>query len=539
MGTLKEEALALGDKLLSKDGKKAALAEWAKIKTGLCDGREPTEDALRHLDASDLKGAGVTVVFAKAWAKLFSGAMDDDTVFVAANASKYKGVHLATFYAANTNDAALNLEIDNRAKDGEWVIAIEGKVYPEQSGQFLDWLTAGDEPPRAIKVDGKKVTPVKRGAERVGKKHREDPSTGGQRLPVDNISKFTRVDFTDVSHECCQLYRVALSYELRNAGTISRREMARSMVGKRPDDFAEIMPDAFEAYETQREQGTLPSLLLSEETPPANPPVQYRDGRPPHPRENYDRSGGPPFPPAGGEREIPTGPKVYLPTDAQLNEVYHAIVTMGMHRDGLTIGIDGETIYSVPTMTDSATQIRKDLFTFRDMGMLTTGKVPIHQYIENAARFAGLRPLARVLTAALSPTTRSPLLYVVGMESSPEAWQKLQTQLALALQSGAIRLAEAVRAGEDRAAHHRFHMGTADIILGLVSGTTLLEVAALASDRRLLPVLLGPSQWKSSALKGLVVMPRNEQPLSAMSTHEQDQAYSDIATEVMSRVQVG
>lgn len=534
MATLKEQALALGDKLVSKEGKRTALSEWGKIKVGLCDGKEPTEEALRHFDAADLKGAGVTVVFAKAWAKLFSGAMDDDAMFVAANVSKYKGVHLATFYAANQNDAALNLEIDNRTKGNEWVIAIEGKVYPEQSGQFIDWLAADDEPPRAIKVDGKKVPPVKRGAERVGKKHREDPSAPGERLPVDLVSKVTRCNFDGVSPRCCQLFRVALSYELRGEGEMAKRDMARRMVGLSPEDLSDVMPDAYEAFEKMLEKNTLPDLLLSDQPTPTGPSVQYRDGLPPHPPP---RAIPPTFPPAGGEREIPTG-HVYIPTEEQLREVYDVLLRLDSDRETYLLGIDPYVSSGIRTASNHADQLMIDLNTLRSVGQTLSEQVPIRQYIANALRCAGPRAEALTLKAALAPRAIK-TVYVVGAEHAPDALAKLKEHLILAVRTGVLRIIDAPDFGEDRATHRRYHLGTANIILGLVTAASLTDVLDLVGDRRLIPILVGSSVWKQTDLANLTPLPRDGRPISTLPSHMQDQAYSSIAMDVMLRAKAG
>lgn len=263
---MKKQAIEMGAKLLATDGEKVAADAWEKMKAGLFGGKEPTDDALKLFDADDLKGAGVEPVLAKAWGKLFAGsvAAAEDATFKAKKASRYTPGDLARFYAANADDAALNTEIDSRTM-AEWVIAVDGKVNADESAKFLAWNIAGDEPPRAVKVNGVRIAPVRRGMEKATKKHAEDPSAPGHRLPVDGVSKVTGAAFATMTPACRKLYRVALSHELRGANVLVLREYARKLSGDvKVMDFEEVLPDAFEVYTSKALTNTLPALEIED-----------------------------------------------------------------------------------------------------------------------------------------------------------------------------------------------------------------------------------------------------------------------------------
>jgi hypothetical protein len=275
---MRSDAIEMGEKLLGASGRKLAEAEWSKMKSALFGGQEPTTEALTHFDANDLLSVGVTPIFAKAWGKMFATSATPGPTqaagipeaeqadgFKVKRARKYSGLALATFYSRAHDDDALNAEIDRRTGGEPWVIAVAGKVLPEPSSRFIDWLAAGDEPPRAVQVDDEKVVPVARGRERQARTFQEDPSAPGERLPVDNISKVTGCDFTDVDHECRQLFRVGLGYELHGASVREKRATARSMVKKTPKDLSEDLPDAYGEFRRRLAAGTLPRLELAEE----------------------------------------------------------------------------------------------------------------------------------------------------------------------------------------------------------------------------------------------------------------------------------
>lgn len=278
---MKTQAIEMGVTLLATGGKEAAEAAWEKMKAGLFAGQEPTDAALKHFDADDLRGAGVDAVFAKPWAKLFAGSATPtvDDRFKPKKASSYTPHDLVRLYAANDSDPALNDEIDGRTME-PWVIAVESKVIIEESAKFLAWNIAGDEPPRAVKVNGVRVAPVKRGMEKAAKRHAEDPSAPGARLPVDGISKVTGCDFSTMTLPCRKLFRVALSYELRGVGVLTMRDYARRMSSPtaKPETFEEALTDAFEAYKRMESAGSLPDLEIQEGY--EGPPRVLRDGGP-------------------------------------------------------------------------------------------------------------------------------------------------------------------------------------------------------------------------------------------------------------------
>lgn len=410
---MREKAIEMGVELFGEGGDKAAGAEWEKMKVALFGGAEPKPVALAHFGEEDLKRAGLMPVFAKAWGKLFSGTTsgltmassvstpEEDTSagFRAKRARKYTGLALATFYASTSDDVSLNAEIDRRTGDDQWVIAVDGKVVADQSARFIDWLANGDEPPAAVMVGDVKIKPVRRGEEKTAKKFREDPSAPGKRLPVDLVSKMTGCNFTNVSDECCQFFRVALSYELKGEGPLTKRVIARELANKNPADLANKLPDAFDAYEKLRNAKKLPDLFISEETPDAGcEPVQRR----------VLRDGSPNFPVAGGDRAIPSGrgtTPVHIPTEEQIRVVYDVLMTVPVMpgRDALLAGIRYAVTQSLPINRVPSVQLLTDLNHLRNMGQLTDGSYPVRQYIENAILLLAGQKGTERLRACLVP----------------------------------------------------------------------------------------------------------------------------------------
>ncbi len=544
---MREKAIEMGVVLLGEGGDQIATTEWEKMKTALFGGREPMPAALAHFGEEDLKAAGVMLVFAKAWGKLFSGttpgltpassasAPEEDTSagFKAKRAKKYTAFALATFYANTSDDPDLNAEIDRRTGVAPWVIAVDGKVLAKESAPFIDWLANGDEPPAGVMVGNVKVQPVRRGEEKTSKKFREDPSAPGKRLPVDLVSKVTGCDFTDVSDACCQFFRVALRFELASESVLGKRRFARELVNKAPDNFSVIMPDAFAAYERARKDKKLPDLLIAEETPDKGfEPVQRR----------VLRDGGPDFPVAGGDRAIPSGrgaAPMHIPTEEQIRVVYDVLVSLPSMpgRGALLVGIDRAVVQSLPINNVPSVQLLTDLSHLRNMGQITDGSYPIRQYIENAIMLIGRQKGAERLRACLVPVgggSKPVVVYQVGGNTEQAIWNKLKRHCGVAVRDGLIQFADdAPPVGTSQWEYDERMILSADLVVCLITADTLLDVCRVAERRKIIPVVVRDCAWATSPVGKLAPLPRRGPPIAQAS--DLDNALMLVAEELVEK----
>ena len=417
----RDAALAAATNVTSKD---VASKAWGLLKSGYCGGAEPTAKGVQDATAEELKGVGIPPAVAKVWAPLFASAPEDDgeTGFDVNKRRTYTPASLVRMYVVNSDDAALNREIDHRSENQPWVIQTAGEIHQAQSATFLEILSKGQVPPARAEVDGREIEPVLRGAEKQAKVRTftEDPSSPSDKLPIDEVSGLTGASFKDVSHEARQVYREALRYELRGVNLMELRRIARALANKNltgetrklvlTADYLtvkDLLPDALRAW-TNKEPGARAKLVITEAQTPA--------GFPPAGVDEDSSAGfeGDLAPQAPKQAARFTAPPSGIPKlgNAALDEIHGMAVLGRFDRNALLCGIPVQLTAQFRTANTVADQLSLDLEAMNGL-VLADDSVPIHTWLTNA--------LAKSRTAQEKSVFERALAQVMGAAALP-AW---------------------------------------------------------------------------------------------------------------------
>jgi hypothetical protein len=354
----------------------------ATIRAKCCGGAEPTEAMMRHVTADDMIAKGIAPAAARIVAAMSRG--DKPKKLKEENRETLDtAVLLAAHIAGGPAWITDEVLVRSTPKGARLPIASvflgdDGRIFEAETVQWIDWIRAGVPLGDGMPIGGKHRRPVLLGSEKPAVRHLRDPFGLGPDVPLTmpGLTSVCGASFDGISDAKGD---DGIPYVERAVSFLAlvMRDEQPSPIGQR--NAVQVAHDGIEALRK------------------AYPLAAKAWDAGERPRATIVVPGvADPFVSApGGE---PAGSVGWAPTD---DEILNAVITAGLTRDVLLLGIDLRLVATLPTANSPAAQMRRDYFSLKGVTLLN-GSKPLVKWLTNAANGAGYRAEADVFRRALA-----------------------------------------------------------------------------------------------------------------------------------------